>query len=78
MPLHGLMMVRAGRVFVHLARPLCPERGQPKIAPFGIQRQPDLPCADDFSRYSIAWQLCAPMNTEDVADTLKLAVVSIS
>jgi len=29
---------------------------------------------DDFSRYIIAWKLCTTMNTEDVTDTLELAL----
>ena len=29
---------------------------------------------DDFSRYIIAWQLCTTMRTEDVTDTLELAL----
>ena len=29
---------------------------------------------DDFSRYIIAWKLCTTMRTEDVTDTLELAL----
>ena len=29
---------------------------------------------DDYSRYIIAWKLCTTMKTEDVTDTLKLAL----
>jgi putative transposase len=29
---------------------------------------------DDFSRYVIAWRLCTTMKTEDVTDTLELAL----
>ena len=29
---------------------------------------------DDYSRYIIAWKLCTTMKTEDVVDTLKLAL----
>ena len=31
---------------------------------------------DDFSRYVIAWKLCTTMKTEDVTDTLKLALTA--
>ncbi len=31
---------------------------------------------DDFSRYIIAWKLCATMKAEDVTDTLNLALVA--
>lgn len=31
---------------------------------------------DDFSRYIIAWKLCATMKTEDVTDTLELALTA--
>ena len=53
---------------------------------------PDLPCPgarvigwgwfylstilDDFSRYIIAWKLCATMKAEDVTDTLQLALAA--
>jgi len=29
---------------------------------------------DDYSRYIISWKLCTNMKTEDVTDTLKLAL----
>ena len=29
---------------------------------------------DDFSRYIVAWKLCTTMRTEDVTDTLELAL----
>jgi transposase-like protein len=32
------------------------------------------PVLDDFSRYILAWKLCSSMKTEDVTDTLKLAL----
>ncbi len=31
---------------------------------------------DDFSRYIIAWKLCATMKAEDVTDTLQLALAA--
>ena len=31
---------------------------------------------DDFSRYIIAWKLCTTMKTEDVTDTLQLALIA--
>ena len=31
---------------------------------------------DDFSRYVIAWKLCTTMKTEDVTDTLELALTA--
>ncbi|YBW38410.1 transposase family protein [Nitrobacter sp. TKz-YC01] len=31
---------------------------------------------DDFSRYIIAWKLCTTMRTEDVTDTLELALTA--
>jgi transposase InsO family protein len=31
---------------------------------------------DDFSRYIIAWKLCANMRAEDVTDTLDLALAA--
>jgi putative transposase len=31
---------------------------------------------DDYSRYIIAWKLCATMNAEDVTDTLQLALTA--
>ena len=31
---------------------------------------------DDYSRYIIAWKLCSTMRTEDVTDTLDLALTA--
>jgi putative transposase len=31
---------------------------------------------DDFSRYIVAWKLCTTMKTEDVTDTLELALIA--
>ena len=31
---------------------------------------------DDFSRYIIAWKLCTTMKTEDVTNTLELALTA--
>ena len=31
---------------------------------------------DDFSRYIIAWKLCTTMRTDDVTDTLQLALAA--
>ena len=33
---------------------------------------------DDFSRYSVAWKLCASMKVDDVTDTLALVCLPVA